>query len=358
MPTLAEKYAELYTIQDKTLDALSGRCGPFYLTGGAALSRYYLNHRFAYDLDLSVNLLPCFSRKSAPVVDLLKTQFHVTDDNVDVFTRTIHLWIQGRDKLKISLANDISEQWGMPVIAGRIPVDNIKNMLVKKLITILARDDPKDLFDIVSIASAYCFHWGSVLKYAQKKAVMAQVNLLLQFSRVAFRFNSIWRGREPKDLFSLLGAPSPIGFNRVYLIVNIERNGSNFEKTSSTLESLPEELRRTAFKLKALSELDVRANEPQIPGIPSCFNLTLGRASISIFLPAVSVREKALKQFSKVPYELYLGMEWMNCPVRAEELEAKFKMIRNDLFLAGENSLGIGKTPIDEARPGLLLQSR
>ena len=79
----------------------------------------------------------------------------------------------------------------------------------------------------------------------------------------------------------------------------------------------------------------------------------MGGASIRIILTEVSVRDKALKQFSKVPYELYLGMEWMNCPVRAEELEAKFEMIRNDLFLAGENSLGIGKTPIDEARPGL-----
>jgi len=358
MPTPEEKYAELYTIQDKTLNALSGRCGPFYLTGGAALSRYYLNHRFAYDLDLSVNLLPCFSRKAAPVVDLLKTQFHVSDDNVDVFTRTIHLWIQGRDKLKISLANDISEQWGMPVIAGRIPVDNMKNMLVKKLITILARDDPKDLFDIVSIASAYSFHWGSVLKYAQKKAVMAQVNLLLQFSRVAFKFNIIWRGREPKDLFSLLGAPSPIGFTGVYLTTTIERNGSNFEKPSSKLDSLSGQLRQTAYRLKALSGQYDFANEPVIHSIPSSFNLTLGGASIRIVLNAVSVSDKALKHFGRVPDELSQGTEWMHCPAVAEELEAKFKLIRNDLFLAGENSLGIGKTPIDEARPGQLVQSR
>ena len=351
--TSAEKYAELYTLQDKVLSALSGHFGPFCLTGGAALSRYYLNHRFTFDLDLSVNLLPCFLRKSAPVVDLLKTQFHVTDDNLDVYPRYFHLWIQGRDKLKISLSNDISEQLGLPIMSGRVPVDNMKNMLVKKLKTILERDDPKDLFDILSIASAFSFHWGDILKHAQKKAIMAQVNLLLQFSRVAFKFNSIWRGREPKDLFSLLGAPSPIGFNRVYLIANIERNGSNFEKPSSTLESLPEELRQTAFRLKALSEQYNLANEPGIHCIPSSFNLTMGGASIRIILTEVSVRDKALKQFSKVPYELYLGMEWMNCPVRAEELEAKFEMIRNGLFLAGENSLGIGKTPIDEARPGL-----
>ncbi|MEI6888662.1 MAG: nucleotidyl transferase AbiEii/AbiGii toxin family protein [Bacteroidales bacterium] len=351
--TPAEKYAKLYITQDQVLGAMSGRFGPFCLTGGAALSRYYLNHRFTYDLDFSANILPCFERKAAPVVDVLKAQCHVTDDEPAVYARYFHLWIQGCEKLKISISNDISEQLGLPFMAGQVPVDNMKNMLVKKLKTILDRDNPKDLFDIVSIASAYSFHWGDVLKYAQKKAVMAQVNLLLQFSRVAFRFNSIWRGREPKDLFSLLGAPPPIGFNRVYLTANIGRNGSNYEKPSSTMESLSRELRRTAYRLKAISESDGLANEAQIADIPSCFNLTLGGASITIDLPAVSVRDKALKQFSRVPAGLYQGLEWMHSPVAAEELKAKFKMIRNDLFLAGENSLGIGKTSIDKARPGL-----
>jgi len=353
MPTPAEKYAELYALQDKALNILSGHFGPFYLTGGAALSRFYLNHRFAYDLDLSVNLLPCFLRKALPVVELLKTQFHVTDDTADVFPRTLHLWIQSRDKLKISLANDISGQWGLPVMAGRVPVDNMKNMLVKKLKTILERDDPKDLFDIVSIASAYSFHWGDILMRAQRKAMMAQVNVLLQFSRVAFKFYSIRSGREPNDLFSLLGAPSPIRFDRVYLTASIERTGINSEKPSSTLESLSGELRRTAFRLKALSEQDNPANEPAIHNIPTCFSLNLGGASIRIVLVEVSVREKALKQFSMVPAELYQGMEWMNCPARPEELEAKFKRIRNDILLGKENSLGTGKTPIAEARPGL-----
>ncbi|MEI6174211.1 MAG: nucleotidyl transferase AbiEii/AbiGii toxin family protein [Bacteroidota bacterium] len=349
--TPAEKYTELYFLQDKVLSALSGHFGPFYLSGGAALSRYYLNHRFTLDLDLSVNLQRCFLRNATPVVDLLKTQFHVTADNAAVYPRYFHLWIQGRDKLKISLSNDISEQLGLPVMAGMVPVDNMKNMLVKKLKTILERDDPKDLFDIVGIASAYSFHWGDILRYAQRKAMMAQVNLLLQFSQVAFKFYSIRGKREPKDLFSLLGSPSPIGIDRVYLTACIERNGIISEIPSSTLESLSGELRRTAYRLKAISEQDDFADETAIHGIPSSFNLTLGGASIRIVLNAVSVREKALKQFSMVPAGLYQGMEWMSSPVGADELEAKFEQIRNDLFLAGENSLGRGKTPIGEARP-------
>jgi len=350
MKISSEKYAELYTLQDNALNTLSGHFGPFYLSGGAALSRYYLNHRSTLDLDLSVNLLPCFLKKSAPVVELLKTQFQVPDDHVDVYPRNFHLWIQGRNKLKISLSNDISLQWGRPLMAGHIPVDNIKNMLIKKLKTILEREEPKDLFDIVSIALAYSFDWGEILRHAQRKAIMAQVNVLLQFSRLAFRFNKIIGGRAPTDLFSLLGVPAPVGFDRVYLSANIERNDINSMKPSPMYESLSMELRRTAFRLKSLSEKDGFKYESEISSIPSSFNISPGGASISIVMPVISVREKALKLFTKVPAGLCQGMEWMNCTVSAEEWEARFEQIRNDILLIGVNSLSIAKTPIDKAR--------
>jgi len=372
MPATAKNYAGLYALQDEVLNSLSGHFGPFYLSGGAALSRYYLNHRFAYDLDLSVNLLPCFSRKAAHVVDLLKTQFPVSDDNVDVFTRTIHLWIQGRDKLKISLANDISEQWGFPVMAGRVPVDNMKNMLVKKLKTILERDDPKDLFDIISIASAYSFHWGEILKHAQKKAIMAEVNLFLKLHRAILRFNAVRGGGEPKNVFNLLGIPPPIIFDQKYLSVHIEQNGLipgqdplispvNFsndpgegkggKKTCTNLKELALELRRTAAKLKALPEQHDFTEATEQQGIPSSFDLNMGMAAISIRSALISVKEMAVKRLNALPGELYEDKEWMNKPACANELEEKFSLIRDDLSRAGENSLGAGKTPIEEARP-------
>jgi len=161
--TPAEKHTKLYIIQDQVLCSMSGHFGPFYFSGGAALSRFHLNHRFTYDLDLSVSLLSCFQRKAAPVVELLKTPFQATDCNAGFYPRYFHLWTQGSDSLRISLSNDNFEQVGLPVTAGR----------------------------------------------------------------------------EPKDMFSLLGVPSPIGFNKVYLTAKIERNSSASETHKSTIESLP-----------------------------------------------------------------------------------------------------------------------
>ena len=53
-------YPELYKLQDKVFEALKGNYGSLYLTGGTALSRFYLHHRYSDDLDFFVNSDPSF----------------------------------------------------------------------------------------------------------------------------------------------------------------------------------------------------------------------------------------------------------------------------------------------------------
>ncbi len=48
-------FKRLYPLQDAVLDAFGKVETGFYLTGGTAASRGYLNHRFSDDLDLFVN---------------------------------------------------------------------------------------------------------------------------------------------------------------------------------------------------------------------------------------------------------------------------------------------------------------
>jgi predicted nucleotidyltransferase component of viral defense system len=55
-------YKSLYLLQDKALEVLKGHISPFYLTGGTALGRYYLDHRFSDDLDFFVNRDPGFKQ--------------------------------------------------------------------------------------------------------------------------------------------------------------------------------------------------------------------------------------------------------------------------------------------------------
>ena len=55
-------YSKLYLLQDKFLSWWVALDLPFYLTGGTALGRFYLNHRYSEDLDFFVNNEPEFSK--------------------------------------------------------------------------------------------------------------------------------------------------------------------------------------------------------------------------------------------------------------------------------------------------------
>ncbi len=46
---------KLYPLQDQALRVLAALDTGFYLTGGTAVARAYLNHRYSDDLDLFVN---------------------------------------------------------------------------------------------------------------------------------------------------------------------------------------------------------------------------------------------------------------------------------------------------------------
>ena len=54
---MSEKYYinNLYPFQDLVLKLIMNIDDTFYLTGGTALGRYYLKHRYSDDLDLFVN---------------------------------------------------------------------------------------------------------------------------------------------------------------------------------------------------------------------------------------------------------------------------------------------------------------
>ena len=51
---------QLYPFQDQVLRIVSVADTQFHLTGGTALSRGYLQHRFSDDLDFFVNCLDIF----------------------------------------------------------------------------------------------------------------------------------------------------------------------------------------------------------------------------------------------------------------------------------------------------------
>src|SRR6266571_5267921 len=64
-------FDKLYALQDEVLRVINGAGTEFYLTGGTAASRGYLNHRFSEDLDLFVNDDDRFSAWADRVVQSL-----------------------------------------------------------------------------------------------------------------------------------------------------------------------------------------------------------------------------------------------------------------------------------------------
>ena len=70
----------LYPLQDKVLNSLSPLESTFYLTGGTALGRHYLNHRFSDDLAFFFNRSTSFQKETQLAIAELKKTF-----TLDVF---------------------------------------------------------------------------------------------------------------------------------------------------------------------------------------------------------------------------------------------------------------------------------
>jgi hypothetical protein len=160
----------LYPLQDEILALIIDLGTPFYLTGGTALSRHYLNHRYSDDLDLFVNKHPSFRA----LVDGIECRFSEKQVCYHALIRSadfVRLEIIGPDNttLKLDLVNDhvchIGDFESSPSL-GR--VDNLFNILSNK-ISAIPRLEIKDFADIVCIATKYMFNWESMINDAMRK---------------------------------------------------------------------------------------------------------------------------------------------------------------------------------------------
>jgi replication initiation and membrane attachment protein DnaB len=80
--------------------------------------------------------------------------------------------IQFNDHLKIDLVNDRVFRSGITRITQEgYKIDNVFNILTNKITAIIGRDEPKDVFDVYSIAQSYDFSWREMIDIALKKSV-------------------------------------------------------------------------------------------------------------------------------------------------------------------------------------------
>jgi hypothetical protein len=166
-------FERLYPLQDALLGALRPLETGFYLTGGTAASRAYLQHRFSDDLDFFVNDDRRFGLWADRVLQALAG--HPGGDltvtlREERFVRCV--MSVGDVPLKVEMVNDVPAHVGEvrthPVL-GR--VDSPENILANKLTALVDRQEPKDLADVWGFCIRMGLSLGEALRGAQGKAV-------------------------------------------------------------------------------------------------------------------------------------------------------------------------------------------
>lgn len=193
-----EYYKELYVIQDGVFKIVEDY--DFYLTGGTALSRFYLQHRYSDDLDFFVHQKADFLTAVKEIIAKLKRQYNLetrimTTDFAQLYIHTDAFYKKYREqfqaKLKIDFVNEQHiPRFGEPIgfeIFSR--VDNLRNMLSNKL-TAITRLEPKDIADIWFICRNFSFKWDEIIREAEQKEVIEELmvfDLLKTFPVQMFR---------------------------------------------------------------------------------------------------------------------------------------------------------------------------
>jgi hypothetical protein len=165
-------FKQLYPLQNRVLQAFAATDTGFYLSGGTAASRGYLNHRFSDDLDLFVNDERHFGLWAQRLIDALA---HLPDLTVDVLLReerfvrfeTQHAHVL----LKVELVNDVPAHVGslrMHPILGRL--DSAENILANKVTALIDRGEPKDLADVWGFACKLGLSIAEAIRGAESKA--------------------------------------------------------------------------------------------------------------------------------------------------------------------------------------------
>lgn len=159
----------LYPLQDKVLEIVGKLSVGFYLTGGTALSRAYLHHRYSDDLDFFVNGVSNFKMQVNTVLKALTDAGKRADISVadDGFARIFVF--DGEISLKLDFVNDVPFRSGTSIFTPLFKnTDNLNNILSNN-VTALVRYATKDVVDIVYICETHKFNWEIIMNDASEK---------------------------------------------------------------------------------------------------------------------------------------------------------------------------------------------
>lgn len=176
---------DLQELALKTLFACADVQKHFYLTGGTALSAFYLQHRFSDDLDLFTHDISIDSIE--PIVeDALKSAGLIP---VKVRASPTFRRYLINDKLQLDLVRDVEQRIGAPILFDGIMIDTKKNIAVNKVLAIYGRLDPKDYVDMFFLLQGSEFNILDLLAAGKQKDAGLEP---FQWAKVASDVESIF----------------------------------------------------------------------------------------------------------------------------------------------------------------------
>lgn len=190
---------KLYPFMDRVLSLIHQADTTLYLTGGTALCRHYLHHRYSDDLDLFVNQATDFRELVKKVLEVLRNSGVVFELGTAAETFVRILAHEGETPLKIDFINDVAFHYGDFQEAPFFPrIDHWRNILSNKLCA-LSRREPKDMADILFLAKLFPFSWPDIFGEARQKDLWVEP---LEISKTIHEF--------PVDLLGAIKWVKPV----------------------------------------------------------------------------------------------------------------------------------------------------
>ncbi len=163
---------KMYPLQNRILNVINESSPSLYLTGGTALSRFYLFHRYSDDLDLFTNADKNFPEEVEKAVKgiLGIRGIKLKNSLSGVGEGYIRLEVEDGDvSLTVDFVNDVAFRVGSPQKIDGILVDNVANIMTNKISALIGRDELKDIVDVREICRTFKFDWGKVLDASLNK---------------------------------------------------------------------------------------------------------------------------------------------------------------------------------------------
>lgn len=158
----------LTSTQNNFLRDFFGRAQEFYLTGGTALSAFYLQHRFSEDLDFFTNDDVAFRRAENIVMDACSA-LNFSFSSIRLTSYFKHFSIgDGSDFLTLHFAKDVSYHLKPSNAFEGIVVDSLEDIAANKICAVLGRTEMKDLIDLFFLDQAG-YRVSEYFAHAQQK---------------------------------------------------------------------------------------------------------------------------------------------------------------------------------------------